>query len=1074
MNFVSRNWLCFAMMLLPLGLTAQETTGTISGRILDPSSAPIAAATVKLSDTQTGFQRSIRTGNEGTFVAPLLPPGRYSLRVDQPGFAAFVRDGITVNVTEKLFVDIKLSVEAVEQSIAVTDTAPLVQSESATQGRVISGQTLRSLPLATRNYTQLLALTAGVSQALTNADTVGLGNVNPNVNGLRAGSNNFLMDGLTAHGALNNSPANIGSPALDFLAEFKVLTSLFSAEYGKQAGSVVNVVTRSGSNELHGSMWEFFRNTKLNARNFFGTRRGQNNQNQFGFTLGGPILLPKIYDGRNKTFFFFGYEGLRQRNANSTAAINSYSLPTLDQRAGRFSTPLRDATLGLPCTAADARGCFPNNTIPASRINPISRNIMEALIPAPNVVTGSAINYIRAGNLKGENNQFFVRGDHSFNERNRMNVRYFRSPAETENPGALPGLATASITGKWDLGLSATQLFSSKHFNEIRLGWARNLSIGGNANLNTTDPKSLGIPATNDLLGIPVINITGVVNFGRDQYFRDNVHSYTLSDNFTSILGAHNLKFGVELRQARMQASNTLTNRPRWVFSGQNTTNAFADFLLSLPSQGTYGVGAGVVNLRNFATNLFIQDDWKVSRQLTLNYGIRYEVNGAPIDTQSFFVGFWPDRYTAPGTAASAGIVTGGQDGVPKATVYAPKLNFAPRFGFAYSPFSTGKLAIRGGFGIYYDQAPGQVAQQYFNNPPVLAQRNVVFAANGVPDGYLYRTEGLNPNTIPIPTATSAITLTALEKNPSNDTVQQWNLDLQRQLPGNIVLQAAYVGTHGTHLFLARNINFPRQGSDGVFRRPYVGFGPIRYMANNGNSIYHSGQFTFNKRFARNAQILAAYTFSKTIDDAAGTDRYFVNATGNPADFRSNRGVSLYDRPKRFTTSFNLEVPNPWKAAKLALGGWQVAAVAVLQSGTPFDITNNQSALDIDGDMGSAGSGGRADYVGGSIYTSGGTMARLGGWLDRNAFLRAPRSRYGNFGRNVARGPSHGNIDLAIDKQFPIRDSLRFSFRAEAFNLLNNPNFANPSGNLDAANFGVISSTVNNARIVQFALKLSF
>lgn len=1053
---------------------AQETTGTISGRVLDPSNSPIAAATITLSDSQTGFQRTLRSGSEGTFVAPLLPPGRYNLSVQQPGFALLRREGITVNVTERLFLDLKMSVEAVEQSIAVTDSAPLVQSESATQGRVISGDTLRSLPLATRNYTQLLALTAGVSQALTNADTVGLGNVNPNVNGLRAGSNNFLMDGLTAHGALNNSPANIGSPALDFLAEFKVLTSLFSAEYGKQAGSVVNVVTRSGSNELHGSMWEFFRNTQLNARNFFGTRRGQNNQNQFGFTIGGPVVLPKLYNGRNRTFFFAGYEGLRQRNANSTAAINSYSLPTLEQRAGRFTTPLRDATLGLPCSATDARGCFPNNTIPASRINPISRNIMEALIPAPNVVTGTAINYIRAGNLKGENNQYFMRGDHTFNDRHRLNVRYFRSPAETENPGALPGLATASVTGKWDLGLTATQLFSANHFNELRLGWARNLSIGGNANLNTTDPRSLGIPATNDLLGIPVINITGVVNFGRDQYFRDNVHSYTLSDNFTSIIGAHNLKFGVELRQARMQASNTLTNRPRWVFSGQNTSNAFADFLLSLPSQGTYGVGAGVVNLRNFATNLFIQDDWKISRQLTINFGMRYEFNGPPIETQKFFVGFWPDRYTAPGSAASAGIVTGGQDGVPRATVYAPRLNFAPRFGFAYSPFAGGKLAIRGGYGIYYDQAPGQVAQQYFNNPPVLAQRNVVFPANGVPDGYLYRTEGLNPDAIPIPTTTSAITLTALEKNPKNDTVQQWNMDVQRQLPGNIVLQAAYVGTHGTHLFLARNINFPRPGADGVFRRPFTGFGPIRYMANNGNSIYHSGQLTFNKRFARNAQILAAYTFSKTIDDAAGTDRYFVNATGNPADFRSNRGLSLYDRPHRFTTNFNVEIPNPIPSAKLLLGGWQLAAVAVLQSGTPFDITNNQSALDLDGDMGNAGAGGRADYIGGEIYRAGGTMTRLGGWLNRDAFARAPRTRYGNLGRNVARGPSHGNIDLAIDKQFPIWESLRLSFRAEAFNLLNNPNFANPSGNLDAPNFGVIAATVNNARIVQFALRLSF
>lgn len=1074
---MSKNSLWKALVLLGAavtGISAQETTGTINGIVVDPSNSPVPGVEIQLKETRTGLGRAVRSGNDGTFLAPLLPPGRYDLEINHPGFAAFRRTGIEVSVTERVSIDCKLSVGTVEQSIQVSDTVPLVQAESAAQGRVIAGNTIRSLPLATRNYTQLLALTAGVSQALTNADTVGLGNINPNVNGLRAGSNNMLMDGLTAHGALNNSPANVGSPALDFLAEFKVLTSLFSAEYGKQAGSVVNVVTRSGDNDLHVSLWEYLRNTKLNARNFFGQRRGQNNQNQFGFAVGGPVLLPKIYNGKNRSFFFVGYEGLRQRNANSTAAINTYTLPTVDMRAGRFPGLIRDAATGLPCTAADQRGCFPNNTIPASRINPISKNIMDAYLPVPNTVGTGTINYVRAGNLRGENNQFFLRGDHAFGEKHRINGRFFRSPAETENPGALPGLATQSTTGKWDLGFTATQLLTANQFNELRLGWARNLSIGGNANQDFRDPRTLGIPSTNDLLGIPPINIQGVVNFGRDQYFRDNVHMYTISDNFTSIQGRHALKFGVELRQARMQAGNTLTNRPRWVFSGASSTNAFADFLLSLPSQGTYGVGAGVVNLHNFSFNTFAQDDFKVSRNLTLNLGLRYEYNALPKESQRYFVGFWPGRYTGPGSAESGGIVVSGQNGVPDSTVFAPKKNFAPRFGFAYSPGASTRTAIRGGYGIYYDQSAGQVTQQYFNNPPVLAQRNVVFPANGVPDGWVYRVDGLDPTVLPVPTATSAITLTGLNARPKPDMVQQWNLDVQRQLPGNMVLQAAYVGTHGTHLFLARNINFPRPGADGVFRRPFAGFGPIRYMDNNGNSLYHSGQFTFQKRFASRGQFLAAYTWSKALDDAASTDRYFVNSTGNPLDFRSNRGPATYDRPHRLTASFNIALPNPLARAKYFLDGWQLAGVGVMQSGTPFEITNNQSALDLDGDMGNAGAGGRADYVGGDIYTSGSTSQRLSGWLNRNAFARAPRTRYGNLGRGVARGPNHANIDVAIDKQFPLWERARLNFRAEAFNLFNNPNFANPSGNLDAPTFGVIGSTVNNARIVQFALKLMF
>jgi hypothetical protein len=534
----------------------------------------------------------------------------------------------------------------------------------------------------------LLALTAGVSSALNNADSPGLGNVNPNVNGMRAGSNNLLIDGLPAFNALNNSNTGIGAPSPDFLQEFKVMTSMFSAEYGRNAGSVVNVVTVSGTNQVHGSAWEFLRNTKLNARPFFAAARGQNNQNQFGASVGGPVVMPGLYSGKDRTFFFVGYEGTRQRNSNSSSALSRQSVPTPAMRAGGFSKLVRDPLSGLPCSASDARGCFPGNQIPASRINPISRSVMDKLIPLPNAVTGGPINYVDARTISGGNDQQVARLDHNISSKDRFTGRWLWSTTPQTDPfGAspFPGMESRNTRDKYDLALSYMRIISPTHINEFRFGWDRSVSLATNS--DATDPKSLGIPATNALPGFPRVSISSYFSFGITETYRDNAHLFTFSDTYTWLHGRHSFKFGGEIRRGRIQPMSTLNQRPTWTFSGQSTTDGFADFLLDLPSRGVYGTGAGIQNLRETAYNTFATDDFKVTPNLTLNLGVRYEINAPPYDAQMNLVSFWPDRYTRPGSPESGGVVVANvSPGVPRSTTFTGYKNVAPRFGFAWSP----------------------------------------------------------------------------------------------------------------------------------------------------------------------------------------------------------------------------------------------------------------------------------------------------------------------------------------------------------------------------------------------------
>ncbi|MGH9628726.1 MAG: TonB-dependent receptor plug domain-containing protein, partial [Bryobacteraceae bacterium] len=594
-------------------------------------------------------------------------------------------------------------------------------------GKVIERATISALPLSTRNFTQLLGLTAGVLTEPFNAENTGFGTQNPNVNGMRKGSNNYLLDGMVNNNPMNNAVEGVGTPSVDFLQEFKVITNMYSAEYGRNAGSIVNVVTRSGTNTLHGNFFEFARNTVWVARPFFAPRRGQNVQNQFGGTVGGPVVIPKLYRGQDRTFFFFGYEGLRQRNTNSNAAIVAGRVPTPDERNGIFPSTIRDPLTGQP---------FPNNTVPASRVNPTSAELLERYVPLPNVNDPNN-NFIQQFGTPFNGDQFTYRIDHEISPNDRISFRQFNLYADQFTAsGRLPGFGRVSEFTMRQLVLSETHLFRPNLVNEFRFGYYNFPSSA--TDTNTIDPRSVGIEPINPQPGLPGISVTGYLPYGyTGNDWKDQISSFLFNDTLSHIKGAHSLKYGAEIRYGQEQSFG-IPFQGRFNFNGQYSGNALVDFLLAAPNQVTVANGPGKVDMRDWNFNFFVQDDWKVSSSLTLNLGLRYEYNRPLTETVlGQLLNFYPELYR--GAGEQSGLVIGGHSpGVPSSTVFPDKNNFAPRAGFAYALGAESRTVIRGGFGIFYDTRTGQITQQKLCEPPYSANQSALFRPTDAPNGYRF------------------------------------------------------------------------------------------------------------------------------------------------------------------------------------------------------------------------------------------------------------------------------------------------------------------------------------------------
>jgi outer membrane receptor protein involved in Fe transport len=1057
---------------------AQGTTGAIDVTVTDTTGSVVPGAKVTALNVGTGAQYRSESDSAGRSQFLLLRAGNYRVTVEQQGFEKLVRDGVIVNSTDIVHLDLKLSVGAVSETVTVAATSPLLQSEHATLGQVVEQRQITGTPLATRNFTQLLGTGAGVQGSLVNADNPGTGGANVSVNGGRNGSNALMVDGAPSDNVLNLAPDGDGTPSIEFLGEFKILSHDYGAEFGRALGSVINVTTKSGTNQLHGEAYEFLRNKDLSARPFFSATDGENTQNQFGANIGGAIK-------HNRTFFFGGWESSRQRNANSGSSTIATVVPTLDQRSGNFGSKLIvDPATGNP---------FPNNTIPASQLSATSLALQSKVIPLPNYSSGGATNFFAAQTVPTNIDQYTIRVDHRLNDKNFLWGRWFDSYEHDLSPfgQGFVGFGSLVHRNKHEATANYTHIFSPAMVLETSLAWNQTdqyLVITDKTSFQSVGLHPLPVTQTND--GLPQMAISNYFTLGNVQGWADHVKTGTARSDLSYTNGRHNLKFGVEMRPDLYDDANKLNNRGVFNFTGTATNDAYADFLMGYTRSKVFGAGPGRIKNRDLGGGFYASDQWRVADKLTITMGVRYEPYWQPVAYNFDRTNWYPDLYTGIGSAASVGIVQANHNGINGSTVQNDMNNIMPRLGIAWRV--TDKWVIRTGAGLYFDQRTGQIAQQGFQNSPGYTSVNIdcTVAGSGCslksPDNFTFVDPGYSATALAFPTSPNqAINYAAIERNTKTDNAWQWNYTIQRQLPGDTLVEAAYVGTKGTHLmgnyvgnpFIPVGFD-PKNPQPGPLVSRYPGLGLDLITGQGASSNYNALQVTVKKRVA-SGTLQAAYTKSKTMSDGVDSSTRFYTTMGLAPwwDWRRAWGPSDFDRPQRLSIMFSQDLPNHFQSgiAKAALNHWTVNGFFVVQSGTPLSVTNATSGQGLGGADSSPTASLYSNVVAGaSLINPGANDSKVNNYINKAAWSKAPVGTVGNSGRNMLRGPGQANLDFSIFRGFPIRERAKLEFRSEFFNITNHPNFGNPNVSLDSASFGQITTTLTNARIIQFAMKLLF
>src|SRR5450432_418949 len=1056
---------------------AQGTTGAIEVQVSDSSGSAVPGASVTVVNLGTGAGSNAQSDQVGRCQFLLLRAGTYRITVEQQGFDKLVRDDVIVNATTTSHLDLRLAVGSRSETITVDASSPLLQTDQATMGNVVEERQLTSTPLASRNFTQLLGTSAGIVGGIFNADNPGTGGSNVSVNGARSGSNALLVDGAPADNALNLAPDGDGTPSLEFLSEFRVLSHAFSAEFGRASGAVVNVTTRSGSNDFHGGGYEFLRNTVLSSRPFFNPKKGTNIQNQFGANIGGPIR-------HNKTFFFGGWESSRQRNGNSGSSTYSTVVPTAAMREGNFgSINITDPTTGT---------LFPNNVVPSNRFSTAAAGLQTAFVPLPNYNSGGATNYFAQQTVPTNIDEYTVRIDHRIGDKDSLWGRWFDSREHDTAPFSQgPGFPAVTNRNKLVLALNYTHVFSPTLVLETSFAWNQTDQFLIFA--NQVDMKSAGLnplPATLQTDGIGLMTINNYLSFGNQQRWTDHVKTGVLRGDFNNTRGKHTLKFGWEIRPDLYDDANTLDSRGGFNFTGTATGNAYADFLTGYTRSKVFGAGPGRVLDRDWAGGFYVTDEWRVHPRVTVTMGARWEPFWQPAAYNFSRTNWWPDQYTGMGSLAASGIVQGGVNGVSPSTVNNDMNNIMPRVGIAWR--ATDKWVLRVGAGQFFDQRAGQIAQQAFRNAPGYTAVTIDCGVAGsscnlkTPDNFAFVDPGYNPTKIPFPTyATQGLNYSSLERNTKTDNSWQWNFTVQRQLPAETVVEAAYVGSKGTHLMANYSGNpsipvgfDPTNPQPGTLVPKYPGFAANSITGQGADSHYAAFQLTVRKRVA-SGSMQVAYTNAKSISDGGDSSNRFYTSVGLAPwwDWSRASGLSAFDRPQRLTVMFSQDLPKPFKSGpgQWALNNWSFSGLATIQSGTPLTVTNATSGQGLGGAATSTSAALFSNVASDAALVNPGSVdSNLYNYINKAAWSKAPFGTVGTSGVGMFRGPGQADVDLSIFKSFPIRERKKVEFRTEIFNILNHPNFSNPNTSMDSASFGQISGTTVNGRIIQFALKLAF
>lgn len=1068
-------------------LTAQDPVATLEGVVQDPSGRAVSQARVTAKELNKATTRTTLTGEDGAFRLPVLPVGEYEVAVEAAGFARFEQRPVHLSVSQAVQLPVSLSLAASTQTVNITADAAPVETASNVLGKTVTTREILDLPLNGRNFAQLGLLQAGVSPVTTGVGTAG-GSLRTGqayaVNGQRPESNNFLLDGAKNVNRMDGG--FVLRIPVDAIAEFRILTHTATAEYGGTSGSTTSVVTKSGGNALHGSLYEFFRNDVFDARNFFSQSVEPLKQNQFGATLGGPVR-------RDKLFLFGYYEGFRNRQG----ITRSGNVPTEAQRRGDFSgqrTPLINiAGGGVP---------FPGNLVPASLLNPLgvkASQLYPAGNTAPTVHTATVI-------TSNDTNQTGLRADWQPSERSRWNTRYSFSDGFNVNPisirgSDLPGFPVRDDLTTHSFTIGETHVFTPNLISSVRASLFRH-SFLFDQRLNRTSPREFGFnydsasPAGQSL---PFFNVNGYSPVG-GAITGPRTSAQTSGEIYGSLSwnrGAHAFKIGGEVRRTRLNLFQAIAPNAFFVFAPSFPSNdAFANLLMGRPVVFYQGLGDLSRGLRGWENALFAQDEWRLSRTLVFNAGVRWEVNTPFREVRNRLNAFVPGVQSTRFPDAPRGLLFPGDEGIADGIAPVFYRGAMPRVGLAWNPDGRGLLSIRAGYGIFFDpfaNGSGVASQVPVSSLPWT--QLIQFSGPGVNFVDPYSTSGRpQPLTFPKP-----LTLVVMDKNARPPYAQNWNLAIQRSLAGRYVVDARYLGTKGTHL--PRNIEANpavfgpgATGANADRRRLYANcpaagscdFTHVAQLSYLTNSTYHAAQFSLSRRLDSGLGFNVSYWFSKTLDYLSAMNLGGAAArplagendiAQNPFDLRAERGPSLFDARHRLVASGSYRLPS-WNGASRALrtvaGGWQANIIAVVNSATPFTVfdTTNVSQQASHPPI-SGYSGSRPDLIA-NPNTGPRTVEQ---WLPRSAFRRlepvTDAGRFGNAGRNIARGPGLANLDVSLFKTFAVSERTSLQFRAECFNAANHGNFAVPVSDLNSANFGRVLEA-SSARLFQLALKLVF
>jgi hypothetical protein len=1042
---------------------AQVDRATLTGIVRDPSDAVIPQAQVTVTNIANGVAAKTTTNNDGTYVVLNLLPGEYLVQAEMTGFQRF-EQAVSLELGARARLDISLPVGTIDEMVTVAGVTPLLNTESAALGTVVNSDEMQKLPLAIRNWDDLMAMVPGVQSDRYTEQAGGTsagrtGGVS--VHGNRSLQNNFLLDGVANNSFSTNVQeltTQISRPSVDAISEFKVITSPYAAEYGWAPGASIVVNTKSGTNAIHGTAYDFFRNDSLDTINYFAKAANQpkptNKQNQFGGNFGGPVV-------KNRMFFFGDYEGTRIQQG----VLRTGRVMTPAEKAGVFSSAIRDPLTGLP---------FPNNTIPASRIDPVAANV-AGLLPDPNTTGGN--NFIRQPNVEDNSDRFLGRVDVHLSDNDTVFARYIWSDRFRYVPGFLGGILDGTSTSAWGRNYLKsngvvggwTKVLGSGLVNEARISYARGTNDGTQDPFGEDGNSQIGlkgVPANPVVLGgVTGMDIAGHIRIGSPNFMPKFQHTDQLQwiDTLSWVKGRHQVKAGVDLMLPMSnEYFDVAPTRGNLSFTSQYTGNAFADFMLGYVQRAQL-TNVFVVTQQLHSQSFFGQDDWRASDKLTVNLGLRYDYMTPATEKDNRMANFDP---------AGAGALVFATDGSieDRALVNPDRNNFAPRIGAVYKV--TDRTIIRGGYGVFYNQFERIGSEdQLALNPPGL--QNIDITAPGSPSTtpVFFMRDGFPANFLdPSNIVLSRLLIRTSDRNNPRTMVQQVGGGVEQQVGRDFVASVDFIASTTGHLAVLRNLNQNLPGTrDANGPLPYPAFGNVQWREMTGEGSYKGVDLSFEKRMSKGYSYRASYTLGDAIDQAPEHLNASSGRPQNGRDLASWEGPSDFDIRNRLVANFIAELPfgagKPYLQDGVAgkiLGGWLVTGIYSARSGRPITVTQGNNNV-------GAGMTGLPNLTGDPKGAE--TVQQ---WYNPAAFTQVPSGMFGDAGRNILRGPGWVTFDMSVQRRINFNQRVNATLRWDIFNMFNRANFGLPDTNVASATAGVISTLAGDPRVMQLSLRLGF